>query len=985
MAEKNTLKRKKRKGSAFSSLLNDNIFVILAFICAAALMMIVYYCFDVIPFGDKTILRMDLFHQYGPLFGELHDRITGFKSFIYSWTSGGGSSFLGNYFNYLSSPIAFIVLLFGHENIPESIGAMVLIKNALAASTMAYYLKKAHGKNDFSLTAFGLMYAFCGFFIAYYWNVMWIDAMYLLPLVVLGLEKIVKEKKAKLYVVALALTFLSNYYMAFMVCIFAVMYFLAFYAGNFRFKDYDTAPRQKETKDGKKVNLKRDCFFRSKLVRTGALFASSSILAAALTAFALIPTYFILQACSATSGTMPQTLENYNNIFDFLANHLASVVPTIRSSGDTVIPSVYSGLLTVILIPLYLMCKKISVKEKAATTALLAVFFACFNFNIPNFIIHAFHFPNDLPFRFSFIYSFFLIITAYKALIHIKDFTGKELLSSGLAVLAFIILTEKLGQGNVELVTVAISVIFTVIYVLVLWLMKNPSYYQPTVALLLMCCVFAEAAIADTNRFEITQLKPNFVNGYSEFRTMKESLDKQEGNDYYRMELTNINTLMDNCWFGYNGVSIFSSMAYEKLSNLQDDLGIKSNYINSYVYHLQTPVYNAMMSLKYIVDNNSYTMNTDIYDYISTTGSFSAYKNKYYLPIAYSVNSDIKDWDASDNDDPFKVQNDYWSLASGIRGNVFKRVPVSDAELSNLNDVESTFIGTQFHYSKIDGSSTANATVSYVLAESGNFYTYVDSKAFEDITVNCGDFSQSQNINEPYILDLGYHEQGEVITIDMPISADYTSGNIDCYVYKLNEDVFKEGYDILSKGAMEISEFTDTTIKGTVTVSDGGMLYTSIPYDEGWSVTVDGKAAEITDIADNALLAVETGAGEHEIEFTYHAKGLAQGAVISGAALIFSILFIIINNNRKKRVKVPAPQPALTAQEENTVTGIDALMAQDLGPDATAEDSEALLNPEREIVIEEITEEQDNDEFSQETEQTDSATENDSTQGTNQE
>ncbi|MGN1168832.1 MAG: YfhO family protein, partial [Acutalibacteraceae bacterium] len=743
-------------------------------------------------------------------------------------------------------------------------------------------------------------------------------------------------------------------------------------------KDYDIAPRQKETKDGKKVNLKRDCFFRSKFVRSGALFASSSILAAALTAFALIPTYYILQACSATSGTMPQTLENYNNIFDFLANHLASVGPTIRSSGDTVIPNVYSGLLTVILIPLYLMCKKISVKEKAATTALLGVFFACFNFNIPNFIIHAFHFPNDLPFRFSFIYSFLLIITAYKALIHIKDFTGKELLGVGISVLAFIILTEKLGQGNVELVTVAISVIFTVVYVLVLWLMKNPSYYQPTVALLLMCCVFAEAAISDTNRFEITQLKPNFVNGYSEFRTMKEDLDSREGNDHYRLELTNINTLMDNCWFGYNGVSVFSSMAYEKLANLQDNLGIKSNYINSYVYHLQTPVYNAMMSLKYIVDNNSSEMNTDLYDYVSSTGSFSSYKNKYYLPIAYSVNSDLKEWDTSDNEDPFKVQNDYWTLASGTDGKVFKRVSVSDAELTNLNDIESSFVGTQFHYSKIDGSSTANASVSYVLGESGNFYTYVDSKAFEEITVSCGDFSQSQDISEPYILDLGYHEQGEVITIDMPISPDYVSGNIDCYVYKLNEDVFREGYDILSNGAMQISEFTDTTIKGTVNVSEGGMLYTSIPYDEGWSVTVDGKPAEITDIADHALLAVETGAGEHEVEFTYHAKGLAQGAVISGAALIFAILFIIINKLRKRRVKSPAPRPVPTAEEENKVTGIDALMAQDLGPDATAEDSEALLNPEREIVIEELTEE-DSAETPASDEQPSEPTENDGT------
>ncbi|MBP3327578.1 MAG: YfhO family protein, partial [Clostridia bacterium] len=135
MAPKNALKKKNRKETALSRFINENIYIFLAFICSAALMLIVYFCFEVIPFGDKTVLRMDLYHQYGPLFAELYDRLTGFKSLLYSWTSAGGSSFLGNYMNYLSSPIALIILAFGHENIPESIGAMVLIKNALAAST----------------------------------------------------------------------------------------------------------------------------------------------------------------------------------------------------------------------------------------------------------------------------------------------------------------------------------------------------------------------------------------------------------------------------------------------------------------------------------------------------------------------------------------------------------------------------------------------------------------------------------------------------------------------------------------------------------------------------------------------------------------------------------------------------------------------------------------------------------------------------------
>ncbi len=955
MAPKNALKQKSKKDSALSRFFNENIFIILAFICSAALMMIVYFCFEIIPFGEKTVLRMDLYHQYGPLFAELYDRLTNFRSLLYSWTSAGGSSFLGNYMNYLSSPVALIILAFGHENIPESIGAMVLIKNALASASMAYYLKKAHGKNDFSLPAFGIMYSFCGFFIAYYWNIMWIDAMYLLPLVALGIEKIINERKAKLYIAALAITFFSNYYMAFMVCVFSVLYFLVYYFGKYSIKDYDKAPRQVEVKEGKFVNKKIDCIKNSSFLNRGVLFASSSCLSAALMAFVLIPTLFVLQACSATSGKMPTELSNYNTVFDFLANHLASVVPTIRSSGDTVIPNVYSGMLTLLLVPLYLFCKKIPVKEKIATTLLLGVFFAAFNFNIPNFVIHAFHFPNDLPFRFSFIYSFFIVSIAYKTLINIKEFSGKELLTTGVALVGFIIITEEIGQGNVNLNTVAISIIFAAIYTVVLWLMKNPNYHQPTVALLLMCCVFAEASIANTNNFEITQVKPNFTNGYSEFRTLKERLDAEEGNDDYRMELTDINTLMDNCWFNYNGTSVFSSMAYEKVANAQNDLGLKGNYINSYIYHLQTPVYNAMMSLKYLVDNYGYKMNESLYTYVASVGNFNAYKNNYYLPMGYCVNKSILNWKTDSSDNPFTVQADYWKKATGI-SDVFTPLELTDVSFENIDEDNSTFNGENFFFSKSDPNIEATATVNYYIQQTGNFYVYVNTNACESVNITCGEFSENQNIDEAYILDLGYHTEDEILTVELPFKDDQDSGTVGCYVYMLNEDNFINGYNELADGSLNVSDFDDTKISGTVNAEEDCIFYTSIPYDKGWKVTVDGKPVTIFDIGDEAFIGFELSAGEHEIEMKYSPNGLMAGIYISFAAWFFVVVFSIVGAIKKKRKK---NKEKIKEEEEKPIMGIDALMAQDLGPNATAEDSEALLETEHEIIIEDIPEETD--------------------------
>ncbi|MBR5438407.1 MAG: YfhO family protein, partial [Clostridia bacterium] len=322
------------------SFLADNQYIIIAFLATSVTMLAVYLCNAMIPFGDKTILRMDLYHQYGPLFAELYDIVKEGGSFFYSWKSGLGSCFLGNYFNYLSSPIGAVIMFFGHNNIPEAIGAMVLIKAALSASAFTYYIKNSLKNQNFAAVSFGILYAFCGYMLAYYWNVMWLDAMVLLPVVLLGIEKIINHGKPAIYITGLALTMFSNYYMSYMLCIFSVIYFIYYFAANCSLAD-----KVNPLSDEKGLTNNR--FFRS-----GCIFALGSVAAAGLMACVLLPVYGVLQSSSATSGTFPTNPESYFSFFDFFANHFAALTTTIRSSGDDVLPNVYCGVLTIILAPL---------------------------------------------------------------------------------------------------------------------------------------------------------------------------------------------------------------------------------------------------------------------------------------------------------------------------------------------------------------------------------------------------------------------------------------------------------------------------------------------------------------------------------------------------------------------------------------------------------------------------------------------------------
>ena len=180
----------------------------------------------------------------------------------------------------------------------------------------------------------------------------------------------------------------------------------------------------------------------------------------------------------------------------------------------------------------------------------------------------------------------------------------------------------------------------------------------------------------------MNQSKTNYPSANQDFRALKTQLDEYDGG-FYRMELTNLRTRMDPSWYNYNGVSVFSTKAYEKTANLQSDVGLFSNYINSYTYNLQTPVYNAMFGLKYIVDNDNNNMSTQFYRRLFSTDGFIAYENLYDLPVAFACNSAVASWDAGATKDPFAAQENWFAAATGIPS-VFERLNVDYISYNNI-------------------------------------------------------------------------------------------------------------------------------------------------------------------------------------------------------------------------------------------------------------------------------------------------------------
>lgn len=862
----------------------DNGYVLLSATAAFLLIQLVYFCFSLIPYGDMTILRMDLYHQYGPLFAELCDRVTSGASLVYSWNTGLGGSFLGNFFNYLSSPLSLLVLLFGHENVTEAISLMIALKATLSAACFTYYLKKSAREHSLLTAAFGLMYAFSGFFIAYYWNVMWLDGMVLLPLVVLGVENIIKKGKPSLFCASLTFAIVANYYMAFMLCVFSILYFLVFYFANYRL-----AQSFEPDSDKKKSLLKK--LSSSVFLSAGVKFAAYAVTAALLAAFAILPLMHILSASSATSSAPPTEFKKYFTVFDFLANHLTGVEPTIRSSGDNVLPNVCCSMLTLILVPLFLFSKGIKTREKVSCVALLGVLYFSFDINYLNFFWHGLHFPNDLPYRFSFMYSFVLLLIAFKTLTQLKEFTGGQLLGAGLGVVLFLILVEKLTSKNVDDAVLGLSLAFAAGYTLILKLLGNKKYQLTAVSVLLFCTVVSEIALGGTDNYSMNQSKAHYTGDYAEFRTLKEELDERDGG-FYRMELSDLRTRMDPAWYGYNGISVFSSMAYERVANMQQDVGMDGNYINSYTYNPQTPVYNAMFGLKYLVDNSDYEPSEAFFTRLMSSGRFTAYQNRYALPPVFAVGDEIELWNAGDAENPFEAQAQWFADAAGIEG-VFDRIlpDWQDVPYDNLMDfTEEELIVGQVTYHKLRPSEKASVSLSFVPEKDQNVYVYVKAPNANPATVSYSGFSQGFSSSAGYIVDIGEVGAGEPVNLEIPIKAAAKGvGDLAFYVYGLNAENFEKGYARLAdEGQMNIRGFGDTHIAGTLTAGRNEIVYTSVPYDSNWKVRVDGRELdkdEILKISD-CLLGFSVGEGEHKIVLKYVPVGLQAGAFITILTII---------------------------------------------------------------------------------------------------
>lgn len=790
-----------------------------SFLIPALVLSAAYALFGMFPFGDKSVLICDMSSQYVDYFAGFYHLSKSGEGLFYSWSKALGGEFLGLFSFYLASPFSLLVFLVPLQHLPLIMMAMMILKPALSSAAFAFYYQKVFKKEDASAVVFSVCYSLMSYNILYGMSVMWLDGIYLFPLLLYGLEKILKQESPRCFLVVLTLCFLNNYYISYMMGLYCILYF--FYR---RYSAY--------------TELKGKKFW------TGfGRLALSAAAAASLAAFLLLPCFMALLSGKIGDEGVRLMAGTTFEWKDFFRKFLPGAYDTLKYDGT---PNIYCGLLIIALDLWFFFRKTVSKREKVCTGALLGFLVLSMYFAPLNCIWHVCREPNWFPFRNSFLLSFSMIFTAC-SLWKTLDFSKIRWKNPGMIPLILLILTI----GDLSLNT-----------------------YQE------IKCMDEEFGYEAYNSYRnmILELEPLI------------STAEEQTAGFYRLEKDFYRSKNDAMTLNYRGVTHYSSDYNGNLNRLIRKLGMAQDYFWC-GYDGSTPVTDSIFGIRYLISKaESY------HDYEKSAESYGnfLYENPYAAGLGVLTGEEILEIELTQGS-YLENQSLLFEALTGVSG-VFKQHGFSKPALDNL------IYETQEEGVIYERPQDGEGLLSYEIAieASGEYYlefpTYDEEEYELDLCLNGVYLQKLYDSDTKGVICLGYRKKGDLLKLELHVySKRFKLGYPR--LYSLQEEKFAEGIAGLLKNSWNPEKYGASYLKGTVNAAKDGILFTTIPYENGWTVTVDGEEAEISAMNDT-LLCISVKEGAHELEFHYRPAGFREGALISGAALLGCIAWEIF---RKKR------------------------------------------------------------------------------------
>ncbi|MCR4587712.1 MAG: YfhO family protein [Lachnospiraceae bacterium] len=833
------------KRSSTTGCLNKTI--ALAFILPVLICTLILISNEVYPFGDRCILRSDLYNQYVPFFRSFIRKIHGGENLSFDWSLGLGSNYFSMLAYYLASPFNYFVFLFPTQYLIEAMTLLIILKIGMIGALFAYYLRAHYGKDNLSIVLFSLFYSLSGFMIAYYWDVMWLDVVAFAPIVILCLERMVERGSTLPYILFLGFCILSNYYLSIFLCIYLVLDFII-------------------------LNLGKKF---TEILRNFLRFTYSSLLAAGLAGVLLVPAAIALSATKYIGSSFPQTVKFYFNLLEVIGRH---TMDTTSELGLNHWPNLYSGIFVFILVPVYIMCRNIPKRERIAKSILVVFFWLSFSNNILNFIWHGLNYPDSLPCRQTFLYTFLLLTMAYEAYMQLEDISPRILYMGTIAGVFTLLATipfKSTSQG-VSTSSYVYSFLFLGMYLSIgIWYMHKEERVGRNRILFLIvtfCVVITEVAVNTALVSFPTTTRSKYVGQLADIDSLTDDIEEADP-DFYRIEKFTRKTKNDGMLTDFKTASLFSSSAGEDIEKVYRQLGLGSSKV-FYCYEGATPLTSALLNVRYMLESEGKYRDSDLHTYIGSSGDVDLYYCNYNLPVGYVIPADLEErWDFTDGDGIY-AQN-MMVHALGVEGILFhflEEVPVESH----------------------DGTLT--------IPESGYIYAQLNTTKVKKLSyLRSGDEKQTdlKDIRYNYILDFGYNYAGSNIMLHTSDS----DGEIpSVYMYRLDLEVLDQVMKKLSDTVLTDVTWTEQSLSGKVNMKETGKLVLAVPDDAGWTLWVDGVETTKETFM-GSLLSVTLPEGEHEIHIYYEAPGRMKGLYLTliSAVLVGLVAFIQYRQKKNKQ------------------------------------------------------------------------------------
>lgn len=866
--------------------------LLLSFGLPFMIMSIIYIAMGVYPFGKETLLTIDLAQQYVDFFSYYrHTLLNEPQALFYSFSKGIGGDMVGLWSYYLNSPFNLLVLLFPQRLLPLAVTLLIAIKIACSGLSFSYLLIKKFNGNNLLVPIFSLSYALMSFTIVNQLHVMWLDSIIFLPLIILGMEKIIDGEKGHFYSIFLGIALFSQYYLTYMICLFLIIYL-----------PFSLAKQQHTQNLDKREKL---MFYRNRIWK----FVTYSLLGGGIAAFSLVPNFASLLVGKASHASnllewqfkypFPEMLSKlYIGAFDF--DQLPSGLPNIFIGSIALISFLY-----------YFINGRFSIHERVVTLLITMLFLFSMNIDILNKVWHAFQNPAWYPYRFSFIFCFFLILNGFRNLNQSKAMPLWFACIILIAQTASAFYVMEKDFSFLEPLQVLATVLFLVI-ILVLFLLRETNYpWLPYALLIVSLTEMTANATINLVRLGYVDMAP--FNDYQVvLNDMLQEIRPSE-DEFYRIEKTFQRSKNDSFQANYPSASHFSSTFESQVPELFGKLGFpESSFVIS--YSTGTLFTDAFFGIRYYAEDiempSAFTDNSENYnirpnayrpDLIHYSSHDEIFRTKIFEnPNAFSLGFAVPETIESINlasDEPIANQEKILRVLARDQSNLpffttenIDSIITQNIATSDKNEINKT-------YTKADPAKPAYIDLQFNTRFEDPYYMVIDSRIDEDnstFELNNVAFPYYKSYRTDQVFNIASGSINQNVQFSIGLKEDLLTIR-DLNLYRLNLDNFTNVMNEMKKNQMEITSFSQTNITGTIEADDESeVLMFTIPFSKGWRVKMDGKEVPTFEVLDS-LLAVNVPPGKHAVQLIYRTPYLILGITIS----ILSFLSLLLLNKKK--------------------------------------------------------------------------------------